>query len=410
MSSTHEPVHEPIRELEPSNLLEPMNWTEQQLDPANPAHRQPNPADPERGGNPAHPDRRDRIPPQRVEDRMVLDNRESTSIPLWRRAGGRRYFIAGIVVLLAAGWFAAGAGLPQLAKTHFASSSKAGMMGEASPPTPSATAPGGTTSGPERSATAPPGAAVPCDAQTWPSLDPACVKGSASTSARAAKAAAPAVTAPTTAPPVRAIVTDRNRDGSSRTAPHAGAVGGSPAAANAPSTPAGPANGANQTSVAPAEPVRPAEPAPPATNAKQAEPSQQVDGGATDSARRQARDQRRQARERRRSESRSYAAHREKADPQSGQDDYASTNGVGWSAAPGEARGDEEQAEQPRRSARWRHADRHRERRDSGRDSGRDGNDDGDRELTRGDDDGSAARVAPGVGRYVIVPRFERDW
>src|SRR5262245_57765546 len=105
MPSTHEPGRsEPLRALEPENLLEPLDWTRLQS----------------AGRRPREPDSGARVPPQQLEDRMILDYSASAPPPSPRRPGRRLLLAATLMLAVVTVGFAAGAGLPQFVSTQLA--------------------------------------------------------------------------------------------------------------------------------------------------------------------------------------------------------------------------------------------------------------------------------------------------
>jgi hypothetical protein len=300
--------------------------------------------------------------------------------------------VVGAIAFVAVG-FAAGAGLPQLAKMNVvkipsggaqdpkakpvdanaqASADRSAAVGEA------ASAPASNASSAQETVQAPnQNAGVPCDQQTWPHYDRECLKDSAGKSAGA------------DSPGARTIVPDRNANGSPRTATQTTA-GASPAAA--PTTDA--------------TPTAPTTAPPPPATAERLNATPRVEQAATPEPSPQSESRAAKPREKRRHENRS-AKDRERTDRQRADRDDAGASAFGW--AFGDARNGE-QADEPPRGEPSRRAER--QARDASRRSSRRRSRDDDfsrRDSDVGGDDGVGG-VAPAGSRYIILQRGDPDW
>lgn len=255
-------THEPIRALEPDNLLAPLDLTDgQQSDSAT---------------APDHPDR-DAMLPRPLEGRMIPDHRAEKAIPrsmprLTRARGGRGRLAAWIVGGAVAA-FAAGAALPDLARKNLGPGHRTVADTKAAP---AASEPAQKVSGSQGApanadaSAGRPSTGVPCDQQTWPNLDRECLKRPAA----ASTGADPINAGPS---PLRTVNLNKNPDGSPRTTPGAPATAANAPAAAPPApaaaslvTPAAAAPAATQ----PPAPAPTANAAPP--NAQDARPGEQI--------------------------------------------------------------------------------------------------------------------------------------
>jgi hypothetical protein len=360
---------EPLEMLEPDNLLEPMDLTDAQS----------------AGGHASTPDRRERVPLS--EDRMLPGDPSWPRAPL-RRHRKRRFLTVGLLAVGAAACIGIGVALPELARhsgaMHQPTDTAAGAAVASAPA--NDPAPQSTNDRP---------AAAPCHQQTWPNLGRDCLKG--------ADHAAPADPSP-----MRAILPDRNPDGSLRTT--------SPAAHAPPAKPTPAANaaapGTNEQALAgkpvvagnPVEAGKPVEAAKPVEAEKTAaavtEPPERAE--------RRARETRREARR---------AARRDRAQQRADASGAARPREDTANAANGDDPRSGEDAETSRqvepswrneRSSRDRRANRYRTYRYRDRDSVGEA-DSRDRGVDRRDDDRSYQRPAPDSGRRLLIPGFARD-
>ena len=377
MTSPPEPVHQ----LEPSNLLEPTDWTDSALWPSSGSGPSLSPRD-----GPC-------IPPQQPKDRMIADHPRRDLNGGWRSLA-RGKLLAGVVgaVAFVAVGFAAGAGLPQLAKINVVKMPSGGAQDTKAKPADAdaqASADRTTTAGETASnaSSAPQAvqapnqnAGVPCDQQAWPHYDRECLKGSVGKSAAR------------DSPAARTIVPDRNADGSPRKATQTAAGASPPAAPTTDATPAAPTTGAT-----PPATVDRSNATPRVEQAATPEPSLQSESRSTKS---------RTAREKRRHENR-YAKDRERTDQQRADRDDAGASAFGW--AFGDAR-NVEQFDEPPRGQPSRRAER--QARDASRRSSRRrdrGEDFSRRDSDVSGDDGIGS-IAPAGSRYIILQRGEPDW
>jgi hypothetical protein len=396
MSSTHEPIHE----LEPSNLLEPSNWSYQQPD----------------SWNLSASHDRNRLPPQQLEDKMILDHDVGASLlSASRGSSGRTALKAVAIVVLAVVGFGAGAWLPELARTNFpggkhravdaqpavanksaASTNEARAYGTQQTADTKATVSDQNVSANHETVRADerPSAGVPCDRQTWPNFNSECLKGAASSTGASTR-------------PVRTVVPDRNSNGSPRT-PSVGAVANAPPSPPLASSPAR-SNGGNQ---APAPQingsVRPSEWNEPRRFESRSTAFRERPLG-----------EGRQARDSGKGEGRRTTI-RDKTNQQpSEQDGVATSSPPGGTVTPNAARSGNEGADTPRQPARRverqtadtsRKGSRRRDRDDALTRRDDDGqNIEGTRE-DRGDDESFASRLVPGNSRYIILRGGAEDW
>jgi hypothetical protein len=425
MSSIHD---EPIHELEPANLLTPMDMPDNTQEST--PERPPGEAVRRDEGEPVRRDegKVDHIPVI-VGEKMNLGADRTAPVPAGSGRKGRRLAWAALTVAGATACFAAGAAVPVLTK-HFGGSAQrvATDVKAADAKAPDVKAPkvSAGTNGPAAAGSEAPSTptsqespknasdgsapSVPCGRQTWPNYGPDCLKASDAGSTGSAASS------------VRTVAPDRNPDGTTRAAASPSASTAAAAQPPSPPAPAQPAPAAQQNASPAANqgptPSANQNAAPPAnqnpTVGAAAVPPKEALRTPEESQRHRRADMRsweRYKRHHRRSESRE-ASRPLGADREAAREDPASRRGAEMRTvvdANGQVQ-DEPSSRADRRDSRERRRSSSRRNRGDEATRREQVGDSTDAPRARGDEEVPAGRPAPRDRGFFLFRPFEREW